>query len=72
MVYAEDLKSSVFIDVGVRVPLALQIVMKKNTTPRNAFAILAKKRKAGVVRSKKDKRQNGKNKQKEFLSENEE
>ena len=46
--------------------------MKKKTTPRNPYAILAKKRKAGEIRPKKEKRKNGKNKQREFLSENEE
>jgi hypothetical protein len=42
---------------------------KKTTSTRNGFAIVAKKRKAGVIRSKKDKRKNGKNKQTEYLSE---
>jgi len=46
--------------------------MKKNSTTRNPYAILAKKRKAGEIRPKKEKRKNGKNKQKEYLSENEE
>jgi hypothetical protein len=46
--------------------------MKKNSTPRNPYAVLAKKRKAGEIRSKKEKRKNGKNKQKEYLSEKEE
>lgn len=49
---------------------ATKIVMKKKTTsPRNGFAISAKKRKAGEIRSKKDKRKNGKNKQEMFLGE---
>lgn len=42
---------------------------KKTNTTRNVFAIPAKKRKAGEIRSKKDKRKNGKNKQQEYLSE---
>lgn len=42
---------------------------KKTNTTRNSFAIPAKKRKAGEIRSKKDKRKNGKNKQQEYLSE---
>jgi hypothetical protein len=46
--------------------------MKKPKKTRNAFAIPAKKRKAGKLRSKKDKRKNGKNKQKELLKEAEE
>ena len=37
---------------------------------RNPYAIAAKKRKAGVVIPKKDKRKNGKNKQQELLKEN--
>jgi hypothetical protein len=41
----------------------------KQKTPRNGFAIVAKKRKAGEIRSKKDKRQNSKNKQQEYLKE---
>ena len=49
---------------------ATKIVMKKKTnSTRNSFAIPAKKRKAGEIRSKKDKRTNGKNKQTEYLSE---
>lgn len=49
---------------------ATKIVMKKKTNPtRNGFAIAAKKRKAGEIRSKKNKRKNGKNKQTEYLSE---
>jgi hypothetical protein len=42
---------------------------KKTTSTRNAFAIPAKKRKAGEIRSKKDKRKNGKNKQSLYLEE---
>jgi hypothetical protein len=42
---------------------------KKTSSIRNGFAISAKKRKAGEIRSKKDKRKNGKNKQHEYLSE---
>jgi hypothetical protein len=38
---------------------------------RNPFTVLAKKRKAGAHKKKKDKRKNGKNKQKEILKENE-
>jgi hypothetical protein len=68
MVYAVDLKSTVRKDVGVRVPSRLQSVMKKKTsTTRNGFAVPAKKRKAGEIRSKKDKRKNGKNKQSLYL-----
>lgn len=40
-------------------------------TTRNPYAVAAKKRKAGVVRPKKDKRKNGKNEQQELLKENE-
>ncbi len=74
MAYAVDLKSTVLTDVGVRVPLRLPridncIVMKKNASSRNAYALLAKKRKAGKIRPKSEKRQNGKNKQREFLKE---
>jgi hypothetical protein len=44
--------------------------MKTETSlPRNHFAPLAKKRKAGKICSKKDKRKNGKNKQRELLKE---
>lgn len=44
--------------------------MKKSKKKfRNAATIPAKTRKAGVMKNKKDKRKNGKNKQKEFLSE---
>ena len=42
---------------------------KSKNKARNPFAILAKTKKGGAMRSKKDKRQNGKNKQQEFLSE---
>ncbi len=42
---------------------------KKTNTTRNGFAIPAKKRKAGEIRSKKDKRTNGKNKQALYLEE---
>lgn len=48
--------------------------MKSKSTldkPRNPFAPLAKKRKAGKIKSRKDKRKNGKNKQREILKENE-
>jgi len=41
-------------------------------TERNPFTIPAKKRKAGKMRPKKDKRSNGKNKQAELLKEAEE
>lgn len=34
---------------------------------RNAYAVNAKKRKAGKIKNKKDKRKNGKNIQKELL-----
>lgn len=43
---------------------------KKPKKHRNPNAIAAKKRKGGVMRNKKDKRKNGKNKQKELLDEN--
>jgi hypothetical protein len=43
---------------------------KTKNKPRNPFAILAKTKKGGAMRSKKDKRQNGKNKQQEYLNEN--
>ena len=45
--------------------------MKKGSskTVRNPYAILAGKRKAGAIRPRKEKRKNGKNKQREFLSE---
>jgi len=43
--------------------------MKKPTPIRNAYVIPAKTRKAGKIRSKKDKRQNGKNKQIQYLEE---
>jgi hypothetical protein len=42
---------------------------KKTTSSRNEFAIPAKKRKAGEIRSRKKKRKNGKNKQQEYLKE---
>ena len=44
--------------------------MKKNKKKiRNVFALLAKAKRGGKMRDKKDKRKNGKNKQTEFLSE---
>lgn len=44
--------------------------MKKTPTKiRNAFTIAAKKRKAGKIKARKNKRKNGKNKQREFLKE---
>jgi hypothetical protein len=43
----------------------------KKSAPRNPFAVHAKRRKAGVIRPKKDKRQSGKNKQREILAEKE-
>lgn len=46
--------------------------MKKKKKIRNAHAISALSRKSGKMRSKKDKRKNGKNKQTEILSENDE
>lgn len=42
---------------------------KSKDKSRNPFAILAKTKKGGVMRSKKDKRQNGENKQQKYLSE---
>lgn len=42
--------------------------MKKESKKiRNPFAVLAKNRKGGRMKSKKDKRKNGKNPQKEFV-----
>ena len=50
--------------------MATKRVMKKKTkSPRNEFAVPAMKRKAGEIRSKKEKRKNGKNKQQEYLKE---
>lgn len=43
--------------------------MKKKSKIRNAHSVAAKKRKAGKIKSKKDKRVNGKNLQTEFLKE---
>ena len=43
----------------------------KKTSTRNPFAVHAKKRKSAVIPPKKSKRQSGKNKQREILSENE-
>jgi hypothetical protein len=69
-VYAERLKCLELSSWGFESLYAYQIVMKKKTTTsRNGFAIPAKKRKAGEIRSKKDKRKNGKNKQEMFLGE---
>lgn len=48
---------------------ATKIMKKKTNSTRNGFAIPAKKRKAGEIRSKKDKRKNGKNKQSLYLGE---
>lgn len=45
-------------------------IMKK-LKARNPYAVLAKARKGGVMRSKKDKRKNGKNKLQEYLKESE-
>lgn len=48
----------------------LVLVMKTaKTTERNPFAVPAKKRRAGKMRPKKDKRKSGKNKQTELLKE---
>jgi hypothetical protein len=44
---------------------------KPSKKSRNAYAIPAKSRKAGVIRSKTEKRKNGKNKQAEYLKETE-
>jgi len=41
---------------------------KSKNKVRNPFAILAKDKKGGAMRSKKDKRKNGKNKQQEYLN----
>jgi len=43
---------------------------KQKDATRNAYAIPAKARKSGKMRSKSEKRQNGKNKQREYLAEN--
>ena len=45
--------------------------MKQETSLRNPFTIHAKKRKAGVMRLKKNSRKSGKNKLRELLKENE-
>ena len=42
---------------------------KKKKKIRNPHAISAKGRKSSIIRPKKDKRKNGKNKQAEFLQE---
>jgi hypothetical protein len=42
---------------------------KSKNKVRNPFAILAKTKKCGAMKFKKDKRQNGKNKQQEYLNE---
>ena len=42
---------------------------KSENKTRNPFVVKSKQRKGGVMRSKKDKRQNGKNKQQKYLSE---
>ena len=55
----------------VRVPPALPVMKTKKSSARNPFAVHAKKRKGGEMRPKKDKRQTGKNKQREILAENE-
>ena len=44
--------------------------MKSKFKTRNPFTISSKKRKGGPMRSKKDKRKSGKNKQKEWQDEN--
>jgi hypothetical protein len=46
-----------------------QVAMKTPKKNRNAYTIPAKSRKAGVMRPKKDKRKNGKNKQVQYLEE---
>ena len=67
-----DLKSPAFKSVGVRVPLGLPVMKKPKKKYRNPLAIVAKTRSSsGPMRKKKDKRKNGKNKQQEFLKENE-
>jgi len=43
--------------------------MKTASKPRNAFAVAAKRKKAGKIKPRKDKRKNGKNKQQEMLKE---
>ena len=43
--------------------------MKTTDATRNPYAIPAKARKSGKIRSKKDKRRNGKNKQSVYLEE---
>jgi len=42
--------------------------MKTTPSIRNPYAMLAGKRKAGKIRPRKEKRLNGKNKQREYLS----
>lgn len=42
---------------------------KSKNKARNPFAILAKVKKGGAMRSKKDKRQNGKNKHQQYINE---
>ena len=66
-----DLKSTVLKDMGVRVPLVVPAMKKPKTVEiRNPFALPAKARKSGKMRPKDEKRQNGKNKQREYLAEN--
>ncbi len=45
------------------------VKIKSKNKVRNPFILLAKAKKGGVMRSKKDKRKNGKNKQQEYLNE---
>lgn len=45
------------------------VMKKKTTSTRNEFAVPAMNRKAGKIRSRKEKRKNGKNKQQEYLKE---
>jgi hypothetical protein len=68
MAQQTDLKSA---PLRVQVPPRLPLTMKTVSSDkiRNPYAPLAKKRKSGKIRSKKDKRRNGKNKQQEFLKE---
>lgn len=70
-----DLKSTELKLMGVRVPLVVpyqsRLVMKKKTKKiRNPIAVAMHKRcKGGPMKDKREKRQNGKNEQQEYLKE---
>ncbi len=56
--------------MGVRVPLRLPAMKNETTSPRNLIVVAMNKRhKSGEMRPKKDKRQSGKNRQRELLKE---